>query len=437
MKSRTVIFSYLSTLLAVPAVTYSSGCANLDAEEASATSESAVSADFDCEWYQKEVGFFDAWQTIAKKADASGKPMRPGEGVMIGVIDTGYLPNPEIMTPAAPGVGVYLPLEHRDRPTAFEVNLVENNNDPLDTYRHSAINAYGNFGHGSSLMSLLLGTGAAIANQNGRVTGVVRYANVLPIRAATGVVLVNEDPGNKTANIRTASEGVIRAVDSGAKVISMSMGALTDVGAQPKPTGQLISTTLFEANAMQHAADIVELTGGIFVASAGQGQSIVVPIPGRLDNVLCVGGSAPGQKPWSDSTRGREVDVSAPAHTVCVSEAVSAVPDARGNLQYRHGVYSGTSYSAVLTSAIAALWLQYHGQAALEARYGARNIGKVFRYIVASQGHTVPAGWDTGGYGVGIIHADRTLRAALPSCDGLRVDQCSDKLAGMLRTLHH
>jgi len=429
--ARRSLFARVSTLAAAVAAVACGASSNDEgtSEAAQTAAVNAIASDYDCAWYQKENGFDDAVKTLASRG------LKPGQGITIGLIDTGYLPNPEFMTPAVPGVGVILP--EADRLTiGLPTNFVENDHayDALDRISpsHSVVDTWG---HGTSNLSLLLGVGLRLPGEVGQVRGVVPYARVLPIRVSTGVVLLTPE------EVSAAANGVRSALGSGAKVISMSMGAGFDTAppAPPPPSTSFDDsrqTSPFWTSdpPLQHAADLAEAAGAIFVAAAGQGQQLRLARPASFANVIGVGGAARGQKAW-DSTRGAAVVISAPAEGICVSE-VAGPPDARGAYTFRHRKYDGTSYSTVFVSAVAAMWLEYHGYDNLVKRYGKKNLGRVFRYVLVTGGHTTPRGWDAEGHGVGIVNADMTLKAPLPDCSAV-ADECAASLKQNLATLGH
>src|SRR5690606_32850164 len=114
------------------------------------------------------------------------------------------------------------------------------------------------------------------------------------------------------------------------------------------------------------------------------------------------------------------VDVTAPGESVWVARAGRS-PDPGDDAV---GMGSGTSYAVATTAGACALWLAFHGRDALVARYGAAQVPAVFKEVLMTSGVHVPAGWDTGRHGAGILDAERLLRAPLPEtapASGLQV----------------
>ncbi len=84
---------------------------------------------------------------------------------------------------------------------------------------------------------------------------------------------------------------------------------------------------------------------------------------------------------------------------------------------------SGTSYATAVVAGTAALWLAYHGRDRLVAKYGVQNLASVFREQLIRHGFDRPLRWDTELFGVGILNAEKLLKAPLPAsamASGLR-----------------
>lgn len=145
--------------------------------------------------------------------------------------------------------------------------------------------------------------------------------------------------------------------------------------------------------------------GIIVMAAAGQFVGAVV-WPARLPGCLGVGGSARGGEPWTWSSVGREVDVSAPAKDVWV-----AATRCDGADPFHVAQHDGTSFAVALTAGVAALWLAHHGRASIEQAVGGPgNVQAAFRALVRRTS-TEPPGWDTERRGSGIVDARKLLEA--------------------------
>ena len=130
--------------------------------------------------------------------------------------------------------------------------------------------------------------------------------------------------------------------------------------------------------------------------------------PAAYSEVLAVAASNANGATWSGSSRGPQVDITAPGESVWHAIAKKGQPLRevdRGN---------GTSFAVAATAGVAALWLAYHGRDHLIATYGKARLASVFRQIVVTQGFVRPAGWKTDLFGAGIIDALKVLSAPLP-----------------------
>jgi hypothetical protein len=114
-------------------------------------------------------------------------------------------------------------------------------------------------------------------------------------------------------------------------------------------------------------------------------------------------------QPWSGSSRGSEVDISAPGQAVWIAATNKGPNGAVFSVEQG----DGTSFAVAAVAGIAALWLAHHDPAAVAAKYGGRT-QEVFRGLVAQTCRT-PAGWDTTRYGAGIVDAKALLEAPLPA----------------------
>lgn len=312
------------------------------------------------EWSLHKANVIRAWALFGSRP--------PGAGVIVGHPDTGYTPHPELAEPGRLLVALGFDFEDND-PNAID----DLNDDFLDSPGHGT-------GTGSVIAS---DRGAAIGN-TGRefVSGVAPGASLIPIRTTESVVLFS------TRGLRRAID---HAVSKGAQVISISLG------------GPLPSPALRQA--VRRAVD----AGTIVLAAAGNQVRFVV-FPAAFDDVIAVAASTIRDAPWPGSCRGDAVDITAPGASVWRAQATRATG---GGITFAVGRGSGTSFAAATTAGIAALWLSFHGWTALERRYGASNIARVFKSILQATCRT-PRGWDTKNLGPGIVDAAAVIRAPLP-----------------------
>jgi subtilisin family serine protease len=178
-------------------------------------------------------------------------------------------------------------------------------------------------GHGTAMSIFIAGQGGPTG-----LVGIAPEAAIMPVR-------VNNGEGGSSVGDSDAvdARGIRWAVDHGAKVISMSIGA-------PEPCGAT------EQDAVSYAVE----HGAVVVASAGNsGGSGAPESPGDCAGVVTTGAVDANRNPWSKTTPGPSVDVAGPG-----------VNMASVNAAGQRGTSDGTSDSAALTSAaIALIWSKF------------------------------------------------------------------------------
>ena len=123
---------------------------------------------------------------------------------------------------------------------------------------------------------------------------------------------------------------------------------------------------------------------------------------------LAVAGVAESLMPWGGSSHGPEVDMSGPA------DGIRRADMKRGNKASYKGGGDGTSYATALTAGAAALWLARHGPA-IAAQYAQPwQRVEAFKALVRATA-LVPAGWQAGTFGAGVLDVQALLTAALPA----------------------
>jgi hypothetical protein len=283
-----------------------------------------------------------------------------GAGIAVAQPDTGVTAQPELR----PGID-----------TARQRDLLDNDNDATDplTKRWWWMD---NPGHGTATASVVM------SREPGTVTGSAPASGLVPLRAIRSVVLVFDGD-------------VARAVEyarlRGCHVITMSLGG---VGFSP---------------ALRAAIRAAIEDGLIVLAAAGNQVGFVVS-PANYGEVVAVAATNIRDQPWSGSSHGGAVDVSAPGESVHTAR----VRKGTTGPVYSVGRSSGTSFSVALTAGVAALWLAHHGRDNLIAKYGKAALQAVFTDLVRKSAHR-PAGWDSSQYGAGIVDADALLSRALPA----------------------
>ena len=172
------------------------------------------------------------------------------------------------------------------------------------------------------------------------MTGSAPEAMLVPIRCTDDVKIFDGTP---------LAAAIEHATLSDCDVITMSLGGLPSL-------------------AVHAAARAAVNKGAIVLAAAGNCVRLVV-YPARYDEVIAVAGINVADRPWLGSSRGRSVDIAAPAELVWraqrqrVEDPITAVSGGQG-----------TSFAVALTAGVAALWLSHHGRDTVRAEAGRRGI---------------------------------------------------------------
>jgi subtilisin family serine protease len=230
------------------------------------------------QWYLKRIGAPAAWKTTK------------GKGITIAIVDTGINPT------------------HAD----LKGKLVKG----FDTIRGGASNTDPN-GHGSGVG----GVAAASTNNKTGIAGVAPDAKLMPIRACSRA-------GENTCEGDVAG-GVMWAVDNGARVINLSLGANLPI---VDPTWDA---------AMLYAA----AQGVLVVAAAGNSSTPYCGTPAFNPSVICVGASDTLDGISSFSNYGVRLDVVAPGSSIWSTD--------RAGVEYK--AWYGTSFSSPIVAGIGAL----------------------------------------------------------------------------------
>jgi thermitase len=306
--------------------------------------------------------YFDSWMQWAiypgtnprhdiRAAEAWDVSPTKGAGVVIAILDTGVWAQHEDLDTVGPNPKV-LP----------GFNAVGNNYDTTD-YN----------GHGTLIASIA----AANTNNSIGVAGVAWNAKILPVKVIEGEI------GNEL----DAAQGVLWAVDHGAKVLNMSFGGYID---EP----------------MLHAAiDYAWAYGCLNVCSSGNDDLNTLHYPSAYDHALAVGGTDEEDARWVyddiffgghyGSNYGPWLDVMAPG-----SNITGAYIEEDWLLELGfYTIASGTSASSPHVSGIAAMIWALHPTWTNE---------QVFQQIVASCDDLGPSGWDIQ-TGFGRVNAQRAL----------------------------
>ena len=316
--------------------------------------------DTDYEWSLVSANVLEAWRLFGTRP--------PGAGVQVGHPDTGYTLHPELAEPARLLVGEGYDYDDDDP-------------DPLDDLTDDFLD---NPGHGTGTGSVILsGVGSATGGTGPFVSGAAPHAMLIPIRTTESVVLFS---------MRGLRQALDHATTHGAQVVSISLGG-------PFPG---FGTERAIARAIE--------AGTIVLAAAGNEVGFVV-FPAAFDQVIAVAASNIRDEPWTGSSHGPAVDITAPGESVWRAQATR---QPSGQMAFAVARGNGTSFAVATTAGVAALWISFHGWTNLVRRFGARNIARVFKQLLQENCRT-PRGWNTGEYGPGIVDAKSLLAAPLPT----------------------
>ena len=323
------------------------------------------------DWHLARVNAAAAWQLL-------GGPDHIAWGnLKVGHIDTGYTHHPVFGFPAAPWVDVALAQSFMPPPPAGEGSMFA---DELGGGQDNLLGVNG--GHGTRIAATICGH--APNAPGGAFYGVAPRLPLVPLRI-TDVVLI-------THAQRQFAEAVDYAVRTvGAQVLNVSLGVFAGVVVRE----------------MKRAINQAYDAGVIMVCAAGNHVNSVVA-PASLRRTVAVAGVTPADLPWSGSSFGIEVDVSGPAAEL---RRASTAP---GNQFSYGGGGDGTSYATAITTGAAALWLA-HRRADIAQAYPLpwQRVAAFTKLLRDSA--RVPAGWQAGAFGTGVVDIAALLAAPLPA----------------------
>jgi len=312
------------------------------------------------DWAAKMCAVRGAWRL-------AGAP--PGKGVRIAHPDTGYTGHPELDA-------------HALRPD-LGYDFLDNDPDPLDPL--------GGFspGHGTATGSVI------VSADDANVVGFAPRAALVPLRVSDSVVHFSW---------RRLCEALYWAVARNCHLASMSLGG---------PWGGFGALQA----AVRHATD----HGLILVSAAGNHWPCVV-YPACYPEVIAIAACNAERKPWSGSSHGIEVDLSAPGESVWRALA-------RKDGRYTVERSSGSSYATAHVAAACALWLAKRGGwTALRNQYGAANLAGLAREALQASAEP-PPGWDAQNFGAGILDARALLAWRAPARAPARGARAASRVA--------
>lgn len=273
-------------------------------------------------------------------------PVTQGSGVTVGLVDSGTRSSlPDLQGVVKPGADM---LGSGNGETDYESNG----------------------GHGTEMAELISGQGIGGGQFGSAPVGIAPQVKILPVHAI--------DPSNGTAPI---AKGIKYAVDHGAQVINMSIGATAP------------SATTCDPSVQQAVAYALSRNVVVVAASGDIDKGDTVPQqPATCAGVLAVGGVEPDGSLWKYSTQGQNVSVAAPGDHLYVTSDTGE--------QYSVDTH-GTSGASALVSGAAAL---------IRSKYPSMPWYKVDQRLIGTAIATGPV--PNNGTGYGIIDVSKALNVS-------------------------
>ena len=279
--------------------------------------------------YSKQWNLTDPTTGVQNTGNAR---LRRGANVKVAVLDTGYVPHPDLVTGMANGYDfISDPLSARDGDGRDPNPKDEGDYAPYNLCKDQA-NAHTSTWHGTSVAGII---GARGGNGMG-IVGTADLARVQPVRVLGRC-------GGRTSDIADAiiwaAGGHVDGVPDNtypAKIINMSLGTVSTCPA-----------------AYQRAIDIARSKGAIVVAAAGNGNTDASKYaPANCMGVITVGATTKAGTRASFSNYGTRVNISAPGEDILTLSMNSL--DRPDNTKFSYDYESGTSMAAPHVSALLA-----------------------------------------------------------------------------------
>lgn len=280
------------------------------------------------------------WGLAAYRVPEQWKATR-GEGIRVAVLDTG------------------IDAQHPDLGGAI---------DAMRDFTDSPRGAEDAHGHGTHVA----GTIAARRNERG-VVGVAPECRLLTAK------VLGDDGSGTSAEV---AAGIAWAVESGADVLSLSLGS-------PDPS-----------DAIRAAIERAVAAGRFVICAAGnEGRDDAVNYPARWETTIAVGAVDRFGQVARFSSRGPEVDICAPG-----ADVLSTFPGGR------YARLSGTSMATPFVTGVVALMLAKHRTQ--DGATPVRNNGELREHLRRTATDAGPVGHDPA-FGFGLINPEALL-AGLP-----------------------
>jgi len=218
-------------------------------------------------------------------------------------------------------------------------------------------------GHGTAVAGII----AAQSSADVAFHGIAPDATILPVRVSEDTD--SNGPGNRSATPTQFADAINWAVNSGARIVNISMVMYED---NPAVRGAIV-------NAISKKVVVVAAVGN----QGGAQQENKTPYPAAYDGVIGVGAVDFAGNRWTGSQHGPYVDLVAPGSGVITTQRGSGlVPK------------DGTSFATAFVSAAAALVL---------ARWPTLGADDVARRLTATA-TPAPGDMNSGEYGHGIVN---------------------------------
>lgn len=324
IRMRCVVATTVATVVAVFSVGFG------------AASVGAATADplLDQQWGLNAVGAPQVWNVST------------GAGVTVAIIDSGSGPHPDLDANLDPGRSI--------------INGVE-------SLGASDVDVEGHGTHVAGIVAAINGNGIG-------VSGVAPNARILPVR-------VLGSSGGVASDVAIA---VRLAVDSGVKVINLSLGGNTE------------SISLREAIQYAVGKDVL-----VVAAAGNDGENQPPAWPAADDNTLAVTAIDQNNSVASFSRRGDYIDLSAPGMSIMSTKTGKFTCPPRIVVTVGYGCLQGTSMAAAFVSGAAALLFSAHpGISAAQVR----------ALLISSATDIGPVGRDTI-FGAGLLNLPATFAA--------------------------
>jgi serine protease len=325
------------------------------------------------DWHLHMIRVPEAWPLLG------GPDAIAWGATVVGQIDTGYTRHPAFGFPQS-WIDTAAARTFFPPPAAFDAPVLPEPGAGIDTV--GGVSG----GHGTRIGSTICGRDGAAP---GRIFfGAAPRVPLVPVRI-TDVVWINHAQAE-------FAQALDHLVGVGAGVVNVSVGVFAG-----GMRGEL-----------RAAIDRAYAAGVIVVCAAGNHVNAVVG-PASLARTVAVAGVTRESRPWSGSSFGPEVDLSAPAADLRRASVK------RGERFFYGAGGDGTSYAAALTTAAAALWLTHRAGELAQAYPQPWQRVEAFRRLARDTAR-VPPQWQPGAFGTGILDVEALLKAPLPAAAALR-----------------